>query len=326
MDFLSHLDGTSAVGQDDPSIFEIIANEKMNDLLLPSFEYILTQLTHQYYFLFPLHKRRKLLYCLLMACIEFSYLKRYGGSVTENFYGLKRERKGSLGNRLIIFSLIQLIFAPVYKTYLDEYYNQLLLQRQSKTRFQKLFVSIYPYLHLATSSWSLILKTMYVYQVSKIHSPWQLVTGLRTARVNLNDYQELDRMDAAKKREFQQSLSSTRGFQRFYLILKYLSLKLFNYFSFILPTGIFMFRFLEWWQTSNPKKNVLPIPPPPTITNEDMEIGKCRLCKGSFVNPAMLNSVVYCYICIHSYVEENGKCPLTSGKAMSTDIRKIYDD
>ncbi|KAJ3323345.1 ubiquitin-protein ligase peroxin 12 [Boothiomyces sp. JEL0866] len=326
MDFLSHLDGTSAVGQDDPSVFEIIANEKMNSLLLPSFEYILTQLTQQYYFLLPLHRRRKLLYCLLMMCIEFSYLKRYGGSVTENFYGLKRQRNGKLGRTLMILSLVELVFAPVYKTYLDEYYNQLLLQRQPKTRFQKLFVNIYPYLHLATNSWSLILKTMYVYQVSKMHSPWQIVTGLGTARINMQDYQEIDRMDAERKQEFQQSMARTAGMQRLYLILKYVSLKLFNYFSFVLPSGIFMFRFLEWWQTSNPKKQVLPIPPPPRITNEEMELGKCRICKRSFVNPAMLNSIVYCYTCIHAYVEEHSKCPLTKGKAVSTDIRKIYDD
>ncbi|KKY27097.1 putative mitochondrial carrier protein [Phaeomoniella chlamydospora] len=76
-----------------PSLFELIAEAQLNGLLPPSLRYLLALATHRYprYLLRILNSFDEL-YALLALIVERHYLKTYGGSFTENFYGLKRER------------------------------------------------------------------------------------------------------------------------------------------------------------------------------------------------------------------------------------------
>jgi hypothetical protein len=118
MDFLVHLDGTAAVGQDEPSIFEVIAEEKMHELLKPAFDYMIAQATERYYALFPLYKFKNAVYLIFMSTIELQYLKKWGGSFTETFYGLKRS-KGTRNS--LFFNLIEIVWFPVVKSQLGAF-------------------------------------------------------------------------------------------------------------------------------------------------------------------------------------------------------------
>jgi hypothetical protein len=117
MDFLVHLDGTSAVGQDEPSIFELIAEEKMHELLKPAFDYMIAHATERYYALFPFFKFKNAAYLLLMSAIEFQYLKKWGGSFTETFYGLKRTK-----GRSIVLNIMEIVWFPVLKSQLGAFF------------------------------------------------------------------------------------------------------------------------------------------------------------------------------------------------------------
>jgi hypothetical protein len=77
MDILSHLD-SSASGATDVSVFEIIGKDKMNELLQPAFDQMLTRATERFFVLYPFHKQRKLLYVLLMSGIQYHYLTEWG--------------------------------------------------------------------------------------------------------------------------------------------------------------------------------------------------------------------------------------------------------
>ncbi|KAL5336402.1 peroxisome assembly protein 12 [Aspergillus crustosus] len=76
-----------------PSLFELLAEQQLSDLLPPSIRYILAVATHRHprYLLRMLNSYDEV-YAVLSLIVERYYLRNFGGSFTENFYSLKRER------------------------------------------------------------------------------------------------------------------------------------------------------------------------------------------------------------------------------------------
>ncbi|KAA8648166.1 hypothetical protein EYZ11_000565 [Aspergillus tanneri] len=76
-----------------PSLFELLAEQQLSSLLPPSIRYILAVATHRHprYLLRILNSYDEI-YALLSFVVERYYLRTFGGSFTENFYSLKRER------------------------------------------------------------------------------------------------------------------------------------------------------------------------------------------------------------------------------------------
>lgn len=72
---------------------ELLSEQQLAALIPPSLRYLLTVATYRRprYLLRVLNSFDEL-YALLMLAVERHYLLTYGGSFTENFYGLKRER------------------------------------------------------------------------------------------------------------------------------------------------------------------------------------------------------------------------------------------
>ncbi|KAJ5457922.1 hypothetical protein N7475_009310 [Penicillium sp. IBT 31633x] len=76
-----------------PSLFELLAEQQLSDLLPPSLRYLLAVATHRHprYLLRILNSYDEV-YALISLIVERYYLRTFGGSFTENFYSLKRER------------------------------------------------------------------------------------------------------------------------------------------------------------------------------------------------------------------------------------------
>lgn len=72
---------------------ELLAEQQLSDLLPPSLRYLLAVATHRHprYLLRILNSYDEV-YALLSLVVERYYLRTFGGSFTENFYSLKRER------------------------------------------------------------------------------------------------------------------------------------------------------------------------------------------------------------------------------------------
>ena len=124
----------------------MLSEQQLSALIPPSLRYLLAIATYRHprYLLRILNSYDEL-YALLMLAVERHYLKTYGGSFTENFYGLKRERvlriKGGeapraqigapelmretlqLRNRDVWNNLFILIGVPYLKRKLDESYD-----------------------------------------------------------------------------------------------------------------------------------------------------------------------------------------------------------
>lgn len=135
-------------GVDDlkPSLFELLSEQQLAALLPPSLRYLLAVSTHRYpRYLLPVLNSFDEVYAFVMLLVERHFLRTYGGSFTENFYGLKRARvlrvKGGeipraqlgasdtvretvkLGNEDIWKNLAVLVGIPWLKRKLDEGYD-----------------------------------------------------------------------------------------------------------------------------------------------------------------------------------------------------------
>ena len=76
-----------------PSLFELLSESQLSALLPPTLRYLLVQATHRHprYLIHALNSFDEL-YALLSLLVDRHFLRTYGGTFTENFYGLKRER------------------------------------------------------------------------------------------------------------------------------------------------------------------------------------------------------------------------------------------
>lgn len=91
MEFMSSLQNN--LDELKPSLFEVLSEQQLASLLPPSLRYLLAVSTHRYpRYLLPILNSFDEAYALLMLLVERHFLRTYGGSFTENFYGLKRAR------------------------------------------------------------------------------------------------------------------------------------------------------------------------------------------------------------------------------------------
>ncbi|KIW21111.1 hypothetical protein PV08_01690 [Exophiala spinifera] len=91
MEYLNALQ--SPVDDLKPSLFELLSEQQLAALLPPTLRYLLAVATHRYpRYLLRILNNYDEVYGLLSLVVERYYLKTFGGSFTENFYGLKREK------------------------------------------------------------------------------------------------------------------------------------------------------------------------------------------------------------------------------------------
>ncbi|KAF2204402.1 hypothetical protein GQ43DRAFT_388015 [Delitschia confertaspora ATCC 74209] len=91
MEFMSSLQ--NGLDELKPSLFELLSETQLSALLPPSLRYLLAMSTHRHpRYLLPILNSFDEVYALLMLLVERHFLRTYGGSFTENFYGLKRAR------------------------------------------------------------------------------------------------------------------------------------------------------------------------------------------------------------------------------------------
>ncbi|KAJ2853769.1 ubiquitin-protein ligase peroxin 12 [Coemansia erecta] len=128
MEFMSDMLGGADAGK--PSLFEIVAQHKMSELLEPALRHVTSVYTHRYpRYLIRILNWHEEAYAALMLLVERHYLHNYGGSFTEHFYGYKRVRahkiRGSntLARADVWGSLVFLVGLPLAKSRLDQYYE-----------------------------------------------------------------------------------------------------------------------------------------------------------------------------------------------------------
>ncbi|CAG7849217.1 Peroxisome assembly protein 12 AltName: Full=Peroxin-12 [Serendipita indica DSM 11827] len=356
MDFLS--DARQDVYR--PSIFELIAQEQLRDLLQPAVKYVLAHFAQRYpRYLIRIFNKHEELYALIMLVVERHYLKLHNASFAENFYGLTRRRRpkyetekanlavgrasepSKLNDRDIMRSLLFLVGIPYVRAKAHDYFESIgggissdimdnsTQSSSTQTRQQKLqsiFKRLYPIINAAFELWIMTYNVAYLFEKTPYYRPWLAWMGLDLRRAG-----PVPVMEATVKQygSLRERLSSMlRSSPRFMLD----SLKI------LLPLSIFFVKFLEWWYSpSSPARALSAAPtgpalPPPRMLHphpkglyvDPTNYGQCPICRNQITNPTVLpTGYVFCYRCIHPRIEESGRCPVTLHPVELEQLRKI---
>lgn len=246
-------------------------------------------------------------------------------------------------------SLLFLVLVPYLKDKLDQWYNNnyghnaSLLQagdvenfrrnNASRATVAKVMRILYPAFHASYEGLFFIYQVAYMYEYTSYFTPFLHLMGLNVKRLSMKDIQ------LQMHRTYLRSRAHTNDppiIKAFWKVVDLLGL-LVDFTKYLLPLAVFFFKFLEWWYTDSNKTgltNEEPLPPPPEppkLAPAGLQLpadrSLCPVCNKARVNPAMLPSgFVFCYTCIHPYVQEHGMCPVTKMPASVERIRRVFDE
>lgn len=306
MEFITSL-RQSSFDPHKPSLFELLSEAQLSSLLPPTLRYLLTVLTqrHPRYLLRVLNSFDEL-YALLFLAVERHYLVTRGGSFTEHFYGLKRER--CLGREIpragaaapeaardaarlrtadVWRNLAVLVGVPYLKRKLDEAFEieaprAAVLGRSHTTLrsgagarerlrfYYRWFLRrAYPSVNALYHLSILAFNLAYLFDRSKYHSPLMWLVRTRVRRMGAADYNAIEVLEKAG--------AGPGGGQRPGSVFspRSLNARVLGALSVLLPTSIFALKFLEWWYASDFAKQLtrraaesLDLPPPTVAGSE----------------------------------------------------------
>ncbi|KAM7202041.1 Pex2 / Pex12 amino terminal region domain containing protein [Rhypophila sp. PSN 637] len=301
MEFVTALRGTFDDGK--PSLFELLSEQQLASLLPPTLRYLLVVATRRNprYLLRILNSFDEL-YALAGLLVERHYLRTRGGSFTENFYGLKREKALAaeipratssapnvvreslrLSNADIWKSLLVMVGIPYLKRKLDESYEinaPRALLGSAYTRlpanagwkdrvlhYYRWFLrNVYPSVNAAYYFALLAFNLAYLFDNSKYHDPFLWLIGTRVRRMGAADYKAVEQALLAKTAA---AGAPAAGTSTSFLSPRNISARMMGGLSLVLPTSIFALKFLEWWYASDFAKQLsrkaaesLDLPPP----------------------------------------------------------------
>lgn len=299
MEFITALRGMTFDDQK-PSLFELLSEQQLSALLPPTLRYLLVHATHRSpRYLLPVLNSFDEVYALLMLVVERHYLTTRGGSFTEHFYGLKREKALAaeiprasarapavvrdtlkLGRADVWRNLAVMVGIPYLKRKLDEGYEEnaprALLGiayttlpanatwKDKVLHYYRWFLrNVYPSVNAAYYFALLAFNLAYLFDNSKYHNPFLWLIGTRMRRMTGADYAAVEALGQKSAGE-----GAAPGPSSFFSP-RNMGSKVLSSLSVLLPTSIFALKFLEWWYASDFAKQLsrraaesLDLPPP----------------------------------------------------------------
>ncbi|KAF8342036.1 Pex12 amino terminal region-domain-containing protein [Cantharellus anzutake] len=301
MDFFSDIGGGSLYK---PSLFELVAQEQLRDMLQPALKYVLSVFAQRYpRYLLRVVNCHEEFHALIMFFVERHYLREYGASFSEHFYGLKRRRKPIVETERantavggipaqeklrridVLSSLFFLVGIPYLRAKAQDYYEQLgggvdpelmeeppaarrlrVSEQTLGNRLRRLFKAVYPWANGAYELWLLGYNVAYLFDKTTFYRPWLSWIGVDMKRMGADDYQLMEGK-ATQALQGQSSSQKKRGLLAFIgrLLISSPQLLL-DSLKVLLPMSIFFVKFLEWWYSpSSPARSLAAAPTGPPI-------------------------------------------------------------
>ncbi|XP_069566307.1 peroxisome assembly protein 12 isoform X1 [Brachyistius frenatus] len=342
---------TSTAVNEQPSIFEVLAQESLMQAVKPALRHAVKILSESNPSRFGfLWRSFDELYLLLDLLLQNHFLSNCSASFSENFYGLKRVSLGrGLPVRLGLHrksqwrSLLLLCLVPYLRAKLEA-----MLARQrdeedfsirlAQTRSQRLYraaMAAYPYVSAAWQAWIFCQQLLFIFGAARAHSPLLWLARVRLERLNAQDIRVMERRSGSSpaggslaRRAWRLMSQAARGAA--------VSL------SSSLSLGVFFLQFLDWWYSSENQSSLkgltaLPAPPAPLHLQQHGEATRpgsgssggrrsCPLCGKLRTNATALSTsgFVFCYRCVYAYVKTNRRCPVTGFPTELQHLVKIY--
>ncbi|SPO19957.1 related to Peroxisome assembly protein 12 [Ustilago trichophora] len=299
MDVLTSVDPTSSQPSSSdpfhPSFFELAAQSQLQDLIKPAVRYVLAVLAQRNpRYLLRIVNSFDEIYALLMAGIEAHYLRVWGSSFAENFYGLRRRRRpglnrnaaGStsvsvarserLGKKEIRLSLLFLVGLPYLGAKMEDVWERnggglsntaSLFGEDATSRFTDSSQPAQPLFTRMRSATMEIFKPTYPY-LKTIYQLWLLTYNVRYLfdktpywrpwfSLMRIDVRRVGPNDGPRKRLVPKKMPSlVRQPRRFFsMLIGLVPGVVFEGLKYGLPASIFFFKFLEWWYgADNPRR------------------------------------------------------------------------
>jgi len=284
-----------------PSFFELINQEKMDELIAPAIDYILSIYAQRYpRYLLKIANRSQEIYSFIMIFIERYYLKKYNASFTENYYSFKRVPylnenisptkkkylKSDLTQKQINYSILFLVGIPYLRKKLKILYEDLGgeisnyteqynieenkdLKTKIKENAKKKFLKYYPIINMLYNSLFFIQRISYLYDKTEYFNPWLQLIGLKIQRMTMEDYKMNQRKNKEKIMVLLRNIisnSDTNFAKKLIECMKIFSTRGFEFLKYALPLFVLTFKFMEWWTNqvkSNADVDQSNIPTPP---------------------------------------------------------------
>ncbi|XP_005946028.1 peroxisome assembly protein 12 [Haplochromis burtoni] len=338
---------TSTAVSEQPSVFEVLAQESLMEAVRPALKHAVKVLAEsnpsRFGFLWRCFDE---LYLLLDLLLQNHFLSNCSASFSENFYGLKRVSgrqklpvrlgmtRTSRWWSLLLLCLLPYLQAKLEATLARQRDEEDFSIRLAQTRSQRLYraaVAAYPYVSSAWQTWIFCQQLLFVFGVSRTHSPLLWLAGVRLERLNAQDIRDMERKARTPGRPAGGSVM-----QRAWWMMSQAARGMAVSVSSSLSMGVFFLQFLEWWYSSENLSTVkaltsLPAPPPPLHLQQDQgglgsESRNCPLCRKPHTNATVLSTsgFVFCYRCIYTYVKSNHRCPVTGYPTELQHLIKIY--
>ncbi|XP_041813766.1 peroxisome assembly protein 12-like [Chelmon rostratus] len=355
---------TSTAVNEQPSIFEVLAQESLMEAVRPALRHAIKVLAESNPSRFGfLWRRFDELYLLLDLLLQNHFLSHCSASFSENFYGLKRVSGGrglpvhlglhrkSHWRSLLLLCLVPYLRAKLEATLARQRDEEDFSIRLAQTRRQRLYraaVAAYPYVSSAWQAWVFLQQLLFVFGVARTHNPLLWLARVRLARLNAQDIRDMELKTSRSGHPAEGSLA-----QRAWWLMSQAARGVALSLSTSLSLGVFFLQFLEWWYSSDNQSTVktltsLPAPPPPLHLQqqqqqpdrdslpisgnqgEEAQLGSdrrnCPLCRRLRANATVLSTsgFVFCYRCIYTYVKANRRCPVTGYPTELQHLIKIY--
>ncbi|CAG9530454.1 unnamed protein product [Cercopithifilaria johnstoni] len=313
------------VGTQLPSIFELIAQDSLAISIRQAVHHIVKYLYEcnpsRYGLLWKWYDE---IYAAADLVLESFYLKKYGGSLAENFYGMKRIVNGTCRSASRGFpklrSLFMLVGWPYIMKKLEKFHLLLstytIRSFSEQLSFVHILIKFYSWIKILFSTFAFLLKIAYILSLCNVHSP-----ELKFANVYLVKFTQTAFGEANQKSSW-----------RVLIILANILTRCITY-------GLYFIQFLDFYYNSDTGENFrmeqrirnwrYPSAPHKKLRESSvllLETNKCPLCLRQRTNDTVLavSGYVFCYGCIYSYVEQEKKCPVTGLSANVDDLIKIF--
>ncbi|KAJ7638577.1 cyclin-dependent protein kinase inhibitor [Roridomyces roridus] len=283
-----------------PSLFELVAQEQLRDLLQPALKYVLAVFAQRYpRYLLRVVNRHEEFYAAIMFFVERHYLRKHNATFSENFYGLKRRRRPfieteraqaavggipaaeALRPQEIWRSLLFSVGVPYLRAKAQDYYEELgggvpvdiddgqdarlrvLTDPSFRGICRRTMKRVYPWLNTTFELWLLVCNIAYLFDQTPFYRPWLSWMGVDLRRLGVEDFRAV--AATAKKQPTPSPLAWIRR------MLFSSPQVLFDSLRLLLPTAIFFIKFLEWWYSPNSPARSLstsplgPAVPPPRM-------------------------------------------------------------
>lgn len=176
---------TKPILGDQPSIFEVQYPSSLSTSLHKATKFIikiLALLKNEWKYKI-LNRNFEEFYLIFNVLLNYFYLKQYGSSFFEHFYGIKRvfNKTGMVpkGNVEIIRSLFQIVLLPYILTKINEWKSKASeISSNNRSKWANFVLKAWPYINKFILALSIILQALYLFNYSPIHSIEMLLAGV----------------------------------------------------------------------------------------------------------------------------------------------------